>query len=82
MERVGSVQAVSVLGFGVVAIENRVWMPALAVEIGMVGREAAGLAVSFLRLQPFFGGAEGWIGLAVRSLEKLVGCGLPIALLH
>ena len=82
MEGMGGVEPVSVLGPVVVAFEHWVGLPAFAVEVGMVGREAAGLRVQLLRLQPFLGGTEGGVGLAVGSLEELMRRGLPIACLR
>lgn len=82
MEGMRGVQAVPVFGFGVVALEDRVWLPAFAVEVGVVCCEAAGLAFVFLGLQPFFSRAKGGIGLAVRGLEELMSGGLPVTLLH
>ncbi len=61
MEGMIGIQSIPVLRAIVVSLQNGIGMPALAVEVGMVGRVSASLSVAFLGLEPFVGLAIGWI---------------------
>lgn len=80
MEGVIGVQSIPVLRAIVVSLQDGIGMPALAVEVRMVGRVPAPLGVAFLGLEPFVGLAIGWIEQWSWWFEGLVGGGPPIGL--
>lgn len=80
MEGMIGIQSIPVLRAIVVSLQNGIGMPALAVEVGMVGRVSASLSVAFLGLEPFVGLAIGWIEWCCWWFEGLVGGGPPICL--
>jgi hypothetical protein len=61
MEGMIGIQSIPVLRAIVVSLQDGIGMPALAVEVGMVGRVSASLSVAFLGLEPFVGLSIGWI---------------------
>jgi hypothetical protein len=61
VKRVVRVQSVSILTPVVVSPQDRVWLPPLPVQVGVVGAEPAALGRGFLGLEVLVSGSEGGV---------------------
>jgi hypothetical protein len=78
--RQGRVEAIAVLAAIVVAPQDGVRSPALAVKVGVVGRQTTAFGLRLLRLQELVSLPEGRVQLAFGVPKVLVRGSLPIGL--